>query len=168
MRRRIRAAFGLALVLAMIVSMASIASAKETASIQVYGNIMITGRAEEPYHIIYNANGGTGNYIGPDVAAGGTDTVLTVSATGIDREGCVFVGWNTTADGSGAFCAPGECITLTSNVTLYAQWAAPEIVTAPKTGNTGNIGLLAGMLCASLTALVLLVRMARREKHHET
>lgn len=37
-------------------------------------------------------------------------------------DGYMFIGWNTAADGSGTGYAPGDTITLTENMTLYAQW----------------------------------------------
>lgn len=36
--------------------------------------------------------------------------------------GCLFVGWNTAADGSGESYEDGKQITLSNDMTLYAQW----------------------------------------------
>ncbi len=41
-------------------------------------------------------------------------------------DGYVFSGWNTKPDGSGKEYSPGQGITLTKDLTLYAQWLAPE------------------------------------------
>ncbi len=38
-------------------------------------------------------------------------------------DGYVFSGWNTNPDGSGEKYGPGQDITLTENLTLYAQWS---------------------------------------------
>ncbi len=38
------------------------------------------------------------------------------------REGYVFEGWSTAADGSGDFYADGATVTLLDDLTLYAQW----------------------------------------------
>ena len=38
-------------------------------------------------------------------------------------DGYVFSGWNTKPDGSGEKYGPGQDITLTENLTLYAQWS---------------------------------------------
>lgn len=38
------------------------------------------------------------------------------------REGYVFEGWSTAADGSGDFYADGATVTLLEDLTLYAQW----------------------------------------------
>ena len=40
-------------------------------------------------------------------------------------DGYVFLGWNTKPDGSGEEYSPGQSITLTEALTLYAQWS-PE------------------------------------------
>lgn len=39
------------------------------------------------------------------------------------HDGYVFSGWNTKPDGSGEKYGPGQDITLTENLTLYAQWS---------------------------------------------
>ena len=44
------------------------------------------------------------------------------------REGYEFLGWNTTADGSGAGYADETSITLTEDLTLYAQWARKPVL----------------------------------------
>ena len=38
-------------------------------------------------------------------------------------DGYVFSGWNTKPDGSGKKYTPGQDITLTEDLTLYAQWS---------------------------------------------
>lgn len=43
---------------------------------------------------------------------------------GVKRAGHFFVGWNTSADGSGKAYAAGEVVALSEDVTLYAQWKA--------------------------------------------
>ena len=75
------------------------------------------------YAVSYAANGGTGSYL-YGVIPGGTDTIATLAEAGITRPGYVFVSWNTAADGSGTTYDPGELITVTADITLYAQWIA--------------------------------------------
>ena len=115
-----RRILGTALTLAMTLSMASVAFAK-TAPVEVNGHI---GDTRDRYHIAYNANGGTGGYNGPKLLTGETDTVCSLSQTGITHYGYSFTGWNRNADGSGTSYQPGDIITLNGNVTLYAQWKA--------------------------------------------
>ncbi len=75
--------------------------------------------------LYYDANGGEGspssNYTG--------GTSITVQANKPTRNGYVFSGWNTKADGTGESYAGGEAYTFAEdngnggcNVTLYAQW----------------------------------------------
>jgi len=71
--------------------------------------------------ITYVANDSTGNTHTVTVP-GDTHIVWTLPATGMDRPGYEFLGWNTAADGSGTMHAPGSTITVTTSLTLYAQW----------------------------------------------
>ena len=64
-----------------------------------------------------NYDGGD-DYV-PQEIERGTSAALNAPFT---REGYVFAGWNTEADGSGTFYAPGETITPTRDISLYAQW----------------------------------------------
>ena len=41
------------------------------------------------------------------------------------KPGRQFLGWNTARDGSGTFYAPGTKLTLTDDLTLWAQWTIP-------------------------------------------
>ncbi|MCD7946868.1 MAG: InlB B-repeat-containing protein [Oscillospiraceae bacterium] len=74
--------------------------------------------------VTYNANGGTGIHA-DTVADGYLYTVLTLGGTGITRSGYIFTGWSTDPDGStaGVSYAPDDTVTVTSNITLYAQWS---------------------------------------------
>jgi uncharacterized repeat protein (TIGR02543 family) len=74
--------------------------------------------------ITYNANGGTGSMPAQKVHSG---VATTLNANAFTKEGKVFKGWNTKADGTGTAYANGASVTLTEDVTLYARWeAAPE------------------------------------------
>ena len=59
---------------------------------------------------------------------------------GLKRSGYEFSGWNTAADGKGTTYQPGDPITLSENITLYAQWRAKEYTVKydTKGGNTIN------------------------------
>lgn len=100
-------------------------------------------------NITYNANGGTGNHIGPSIAPGRTDTVLSIAATEIRRDGYTFIGWNTAADGSGTSYAPGAVITLEDNVTLYAQWEQNDMI---------NYWMLILLFLLILVLLILVIK----------
>ncbi len=77
------------------------------------------------YHVEFNANGGTGSMEKQNLVYG-TSTALTTNT--FTRSGYYFLGWNTTADGSGTALHNGRSVTtMTSRagqtITLYAQWA---------------------------------------------
>ena len=96
---------------------------------------------ELTFNVLYNANGGTGSYTGPDTEPGDSDTVLTLANTGISREGYTFTGWNTESDGSETEYEPADAIRLNCNTILYAQWAAEPAnynVTYNANGGTGS------------------------------
>ena len=71
------------------------------------------------YTFSFNANGGTGTMSSIDINEG---LSYKLPSCTFSRSGYVFVGWNTKADGSGASYAEGESLTLTTDLTLYAQW----------------------------------------------
>ena len=81
---------------------------------------------EETAYVIYHANGGTGSYQDTDIPKDSTYTFLSPGITGISNTGYVFGGWNTQADGSGAMYQPGDRITITEDMELYAIWSAPS------------------------------------------
>ena len=68
------------------------------------------------FNLIYDANGGNGEMEKQ------TGTVLTVRENAFNMEGSEFQGWNTATDGSGNAYAAGDTVTLTAEMTLYAQW----------------------------------------------
>lgn len=74
----------------------------------------------------YRINGGRGET--PDDQVGFVDQEVTVApATDFQREGFAFVGWNTTADGSGTLYPPGALFDLgTEGGVLFAQWGPVE------------------------------------------
>jgi len=80
------------------------------------------------YTVTYDANGGTGSM---------DATTNQVAANAFDAPtGKAFIGWNTAADGTGTAYAVGDAVT--SNLTLYAQWATVYTVTYKANGGTGD------------------------------
>ncbi len=98
-------------------------SVKDTATNVVLDNINIyvTVKSKE-YTIIYDANGGTG---APETSTHQSGTTHTVSSTIPERFGCTFLGWGKTPDAT-QYYWPGESFSVTSNITLYAQWSGAE------------------------------------------
>ena len=94
--------------------------------------------------VTFNANGGTGEMTPQTFTIG---VALALSTNSFTRENCIFLGWNTVQDGSGATYSEMQEITIEENITLYAQWMIP-------TGQQGghyyvDLGLPSGTLWAT-------------------
>jgi uncharacterized repeat protein (TIGR02543 family) len=88
--------------------------------------------------VTYNANGGAGTMA---AQSGTSGTSVTFSPNMFTNSGKAFTGWNTLANGTGTSYADGETLTITANVTLYAQWVvlAPHQVTFDANGGSGSM-----------------------------
>ncbi len=75
------------------------------------------------YTVTFDANGGEGT-MEPQTFASGVDQQLSPNA--FNRNGYVFKGWNTAADGTGVAYAADGSPRLSSDLTLYAQWSFDE------------------------------------------
>ncbi|AFV24515.1 outer membrane adhesin like protein [Methanolobus psychrophilus R15] len=87
------------------------------------GNTTFYANWTAVYSVIYDVNGATEWTLpidpnNPHV----TGTNVTVMDGTLARTDYVFDGWNTAADGTGTSYNPAEEFTITSDVTLYAQW----------------------------------------------
>ncbi len=71
------------------------------------------------YTVTFEANGGTGS-MDAQTFTYGEEKALTENT--FTRTGYTFAGWNTQTDGNGTSYADGEELSLTDNLTLYAQW----------------------------------------------
>ena len=90
------------------------------------------------YHTLhFDANGGTGGT--PNQYAVDAASTISIASCLFTRENSRFTGWNTAADGSGTAYAEGESITLTSDITLYAQWGHKSVTY--KIFNEDNVSL---------------------------
>lgn len=86
----------------------------------------------ETYTVTYNANGGSGN--APSAQTVNAGSSVTVAGQGsLTYSGKTFNGWNTNSSGAGTAYAAGASLTVTGNITLYAQWGTAE------SANTKNI-----------------------------
>lgn len=84
------------------------------------------------FEVSYDANANqpesgvtTGNVPPSSSVASGGNVPVSGNTGGLSRQGFVFDNWNTAADGSGDSYSPEDRITLTEDVTLYAQWSIP-------------------------------------------
>ena len=73
-----------------------------------------------PSTVSYDGNGGTGTTASHTSVE--YNTSVTLRANGFTRSGWEFDGWNTSQYGDGTSYAAGSSMTVTEDVTLYAQW----------------------------------------------
>ena len=92
------------------------------------------------FSVTYSPNGGTGGTTDADITSGTQYTVKSDTDVGVTRTGFTFAGWNTAANGSGTSYQAGNDLTVTADVTLYAQWTPlPTFsVTYSPNGGTGG------------------------------
>jgi uncharacterized repeat protein (TIGR02543 family) len=86
--------------------------------------------------VTYYPNGGTGSNVIDFVNVG---SAYTIKQNTFSKDGYTFEGWNTRADGMGTGYAPGNSITISVAVELYAQWKPVPQVTVTYYPN-GGIG----------------------------
>ena len=105
----------------------------------------------ETYIVTFNANGGVGTM----QAQRYTESVeYALSRNAFSYVGHTFAGWNTSQDGSGTSYRDGQVITVTADMTLYAQWTSNGTNPTPSTSGTINgheyidLGLSSGLLWA--------------------
>ena len=86
---------------------------------------------------------------------------MTVSSVQPTRDGYHFCGWALTPNGHVSY-RPGNEITLTGDVTLYAVWATPT--SSPQTGDSSNVALWAAMAGMSLAAGAVVLFVLKKRK----
>jgi lysophospholipase L1-like esterase len=90
------------------------------------------------YGLCYDGNGSVSG-IAPLVVeryAAGAAVTVADNFGNLSRPGYLFIGWNTKADGTGLYLAPGSsCAIEGPDTVLYAQWADEALV---KGGSVGN------------------------------
>lgn len=82
------------------------------------------------YAVIYDANGGSGGLADVNLSQGAAYTIKSSEEVGISWTGHIFLSWNTSPDGTGTSYRPGDVITVTHSLTLYAQWLTVPTETA--------------------------------------
>ncbi len=112
----------------------------EGSSYTITGNVKLYAQWDwnEQYWVIYDANGGWGwTYDWSNPYFDGTS--VTVLDNGFYAPtNKHFVGWNTTRNGSGTSYAAGSSLTVTDDITLYAQWANNTQYTVSYNANGGS------------------------------
>ncbi len=92
-------------------------------SVTLSDDIILYAQWTQAYTVYLYENAGDSNYIRQEIPRGDSENIL---ANPYTREGYIFLGWNTAADGSGTAYADGETITPTGTLYLYAQWISVD------------------------------------------
>jgi uncharacterized repeat protein (TIGR02543 family) len=74
----------------------------------------------------------------PNSPYAASSVVTVLGNTDLAKDGHVFAGWNTAANGSGTSYAAAATFTIAANTILYAQWVSAYTVTYE--GNTSDDG----------------------------
>ena len=85
----------------------------------VENNITLYAQWEKTFVLSYNPNGGNGE-VDEVIVEEGSD--VCIDGCGFVNECHKFIGWNTESDGTGTSYTWGQSISITKNMTLYAQW----------------------------------------------
>jgi len=95
----------------------------------VYGSVLA------PYCLVnFDANGGEGIMHPQQFSKGALIPLTEVRFT---KQASVFSSWNTKADGSGTSYTDRDVVSLTENITLYAQWKPGYTITFDANGGEG-------------------------------
>jgi hypothetical protein len=92
--------------------------------------------SKKVHTITFNANGGRGNMSSVDANYAELFTIPTNRFTHAEQD---FVCWNTKADGSGKTYMETDKFSVSSDITLYAQWYETYTVKFDRNGGTGNM-----------------------------
>jgi hypothetical protein len=104
-----------------------------------------------PIAISFAANGGSGSLATLSGASGSQVTLP--GASSVIRSGYALTSWNTNSSGTGTSYALGQTLTLTSTLTLYAQWKS-----VPTSTLFGAVGTFTGRTTGLTPALDKQVR----------
>jgi uncharacterized repeat protein (TIGR02543 family) len=113
--------------------------------------------------VSFSANGGSGSLTSLTGAAGATVTLP--SSTSVVKSGYTFTSWNTAANGSGTSYEPGQTLTLSTSLTLYAQWKATP--TSALYGSIGDFQKNTTTLSAALRAQVARLATVVKAKKYD-
>ena len=137
-------------------------------------NTLLTGNVTVYAHwqrlqanVVYDANGGTGSHATTTGWQYSDVTVPSDTSKSFKRDGYVFLGWDTQADGNGTAYKDGSQVPLQDkDITLYAQWQ-PVFEQFTPTGGVSLPLLVAGgvtLLVMGIGSTVMLTRRMRGEQ----
>jgi len=111
-------------------------------SFPIQSNVILYAQWIPTYTVLYNGNGATGGTVPIDTASPyvtGSLVIVKDNTGGLVKTGSTFQGWNTLGNGTGTPYPFPSSFTITSNVTLYAQWTlTPLVYTVVYTPNGGT------------------------------
>ncbi|MDR2020973.1 MAG: InlB B-repeat-containing protein [Treponema sp.] len=91
------------------------------------------------YTVTYNANGAAGAAPSPQkVVQNGN--IIVADKGNLTYDNKTFNGWNTASEGTETNYSAGDTLTVTANLTLYAQWLDPDAKTYTVTYNANGAG----------------------------
>ena len=82
-------------------------------------DVTLYAQWEKLPRVIFDANGGEGT-MSEQIYEFGVEQALRKNE--FTRDGYIFIGWNTKSDGSGTSYSDKQIISVTQDLTLYAQW----------------------------------------------
>lgn len=137
-------------------------------------NTLLTGNVTVYAHwqrlqsnVVYDANGGTGSHANTTGWQYSDVTVPSDTSKSFKRDGYVFLGWDTQADGNGTAYKDGSQVPLQDkDITLYAQWQ-PVFEQFTPTGGVSLPLIVAGgvtLLVMGIGSTVMLTRRMRGEQ----
>ena len=133
-------------------------STDNPASVPVGDNKTYTAYfAGNTYQVVFNANGGTGEMANQNFTYG---TAQNLTDNSFTRDGFIFDGWNTAADGSGNdYANQAEVSNLSAEhegtVTLYAKWAQTATITVTFVDNHSKGTMPSSVESSSITSAIL-------------
>jgi len=92
------------------------------------GNKTLFARWVVAFTVTFDANGGSGTPPAPWTVAAGS-TITLPGSYGLSRNGFIFGGWNTNADGTGTNHNAGTMFTPAGDITLFARWVVAFTIT---------------------------------------
>ena len=109
-----------------------------TSTTNPYTYTITFGPKSDYYFVHFDPGlGGEGTMASQAILKGGTANLTPCTFTGLN--GMVFDRWTTNLDGTGTSYANGASITLTSAITLYAQWTYNYTVHFDANGGSGTM-----------------------------
>ena len=132
------------------------------------GNVTVYAHWERlKANVVYDANGGTGSHANTTGWQYSDVTIPSDASKSFKRDGYVFLGWDTQADGNGTAYKDGSQVPLQDkDITLYAQWQ-PVFEQFTPTGGVSLPLLVAGgvtLLVMGIGSTVMLTRRMRGEQ----